>query len=517
MRIYYLVLLVALSVFAAPDWEWYTADSHLHVNGCKNQNVSAEQILKEMKEENINIASLLVWGGTNGSLRSQDLDVPKFRGQEDDPISEANRKIRWDVELSQLAGEWHGHLVFLNVKKGIFGSEPYDVNYPGQDFLLPNHDYLRDMGGLSGYQHFMFWFNGYDTPVVALPVSREMPMDITMTRIDFMASEFMDTGRSLWFWYEMLQAGYHLPFLGDSDYGCIHNKVGAYHAAFPLAAGDTLTYSKFIEMIRKGRIVAKKNTKPTDHLDIRIDSVLLGDTLFLSEEGDTVQVEVDASSAFSGRKVQLVMNGQVIEDVPITSSKRTYSWEVVVEKSSWIAARIPFAADSIEAHTNSILLLVNGCPVRNDPQSARNWKNYLDKYYQYAVQQNQTGSSSTQLKEYIDIAKAVWEDIALEGEGQKEMTCVEPVSIKRKNSTYTKSGQITEFAVMHEGIWKLGPDGTEIIQVSIYSIQGELLATVKGNQWNGLDSKGIAVPDGVYFARLQFPEKNGVVRFSLVW
>ncbi|MBF0430651.1 MAG: CehA/McbA family metallohydrolase [Fibrobacteria bacterium] len=516
MKIILLSILVCLPVFAAPEWDWYTIDTHIHVNGCKNTNYSAAEILRQMKEENINLGSILVWGGTNGTLRSQDLDVQYFQGQQDDSISEANWKIRWDVELSQLAGEWHGHLVFLNVKKGIFGSEPYDVNYPGQDYLLSNFDYIQEMGGVAGFQHFMFWANAWDTPTVNLPVAREMPLDITMKKIDFISSEFIDKN-TLWFWYGMLQAGFQIPLFGDSDFGCIHDKIGAYHVAFPISAGDSLSYSKFVEAAKKGRVVARKNNSTPDHLNIRADSALMGDTLFLAEEGDTITVEVDASSIDAGKKVELVMNGSVIKTQSITSTIKTYSWDVVVEKSSWLAARIPLSSDGKhQAHTATIFVLAGGCPIRNDPTGARNWKSYLDKYYAYSVAQNANGNSSDSLEYYKERAKLIWEDIALEAEGKKTMKCIEPVSIKRKRNGNNPNIDVTEFSITHEGMLKLGPDGQDVMGLSIYDIHGTRVVKVKGNQWDGQDSKGTKLAEGVYFARLQFRDKQVMIKFSLM-
>ena len=75
---------------------WYNADIHLHANGCSNDNRSAAEILGLMKQEGINVGSILVWGDGN-SLR---LDPVQFRGQEDDQVSEPNYIVHWDIEIS---------------------------------------------------------------------------------------------------------------------------------------------------------------------------------------------------------------------------------------------------------------------------------------------------------------------------------------------------------------------------------------------------------------------------------
>jgi len=235
---------------------WYNADIHLHANGCSNDNRSAAEILGLMKQEGINVGSILVWGGG----RSLELDPVHFRGQEDDPVSEPNYIAHWDIEISLLPGDWNGHMDLLNVaqKDAVV---PNQVNYPGQDYLLPNYQYVQSQGGIVGYGHGFTWFPGsYSVPTGCCD-PRELPLDVALARVDFLASEQMNDGL-YWLWYSMLNAGFHFPLLGTSDLGCVWPVVGTYHAAFPLPTGDTLTYTKFTEAVREGRTVIRRNNSP---------------------------------------------------------------------------------------------------------------------------------------------------------------------------------------------------------------------------------------------------------------
>ncbi|MBF0430652.1 MAG: CehA/McbA family metallohydrolase [Fibrobacteria bacterium] len=512
----YVVVLI-IPLMAAPEWDWYTADMHMHVNGCNNTNTPIPDILQQMKTENINIGSILIWGNPT-SLAN---DVSRFRGQEDDPISEPGNIIHWDVEISGLPGNWHGHVSLLNVaQKNIIDETKVKHNYPGQDYLLPNYKYIQDQGGLFGFQHLMFWGWQWEPPPNPQPACcqpREMPMDVTQAHLDFVSTELINK-EFIWLWYSMLQAGFQIPILGDSDLGCIHDTVGYYHAAFPLPKGDTLSYVKFIEAIKKGRTVARKNNKPPDYLDIRVNEVFMGDTVYIAKGNTTLKVEVDASTIESGKTVELVMNSEVIKSETIGSQKQTFSWDVTVEKSSWLAARIPLtdSTPDYEAHTSSIFVLMDGCPIRNDPTGARNWKTYLDKYYQISVSENQNGSSSSELQEKINIAKAVWEDIALEGEGNKEMTCVEPVTSIQKKGKDTPGATLIEFSIDHKGLLSAGELPGGLKRISIFDIQGKLVSVVQGLSWDGKNIVGQLAGDGVYFARFEFYRLSHVVRFSLV-
>jgi hypothetical protein len=392
---------------------WYNADTHIHANGCSNNNRSAAEILGLMKQEGMNVGSILIWGGG----KSLQLDPVHFRGQEDDPVSEPNYIVHWDIEISRLPEAWHGHMDLLNVAQ-TDAVVPYRMNYPGKNYLLPNYQYAQSQGGIVGYDHGDTWVPGfYDVPHGCCE-PRELPLDVALARVDFLAAQQLNPG-VYWLWYSMLNAGFHFPLIGNSDLGCIWNKVGAIHAAFPLPTGDTLTYTKSIEAIREGRTVIRRNGSPApDYLDIRVNGVGLGGELILPNEATTVNVQVDASSvAVANPRVELILDGNVIESQAITNSLQTYHWSVPLDRSGWIAAR------TTEAHTAATFVLLGGCPIRNDPLSARNWKGYLDAYYDLGVARGEFGTSLAEVRQKVDEAKLVWERIAQEGEGSIAMDC----------------------------------------------------------------------------------------------
>jgi hypothetical protein len=398
-----------------------------------------------MKQEEINVGSILVWGGGN----SLALDPVHFRGQEDDPVSEPNYIVHWDIEISLLPGDWHGHMDLLNVAQQD-AVVPNQVNYPGQDYLLPNYEYVQSQGGIVGYGHGHHWEPGSYSVPTGCCYPRELPLDVALARVDFLTAERMNEGL-YWLWYSMLNAGFHFPLMGTSDLGCVWNRVGKFHNAFPLPTGDNLTYTKSIEAVREGRTVIRENVSPApDYLDIRVNGVGLGGELILPNEATNVNVQVDASSvAFTDPRVELILDGNVIESQAITDSQQTYEWSVPLTRSGWIAAR------TTAAHTAATFVLLGGCPIRNDPLSARNWKGYLDAYYEVGVSEDRFGTSAAEVRQKVDEAKQVWEQIAQEGEGSIAMEC---------NSGFT------------------------------------INAGLNGNWWNGLDRNGegvqVEVSDG---------------------
>ena len=88
-----------LSAFTSPSavlaQSWYNADTHLHAH-CAGLSWSAAELLELMKQEGINVGSVLVWGGGPDSLL---LDSEHFRGQQDDPVSEPVDVRIWHREV----------------------------------------------------------------------------------------------------------------------------------------------------------------------------------------------------------------------------------------------------------------------------------------------------------------------------------------------------------------------------------------------------------------------------------
>jgi len=115
--------------------------------------------------------------------------------------------------------------------------------------------------------------------------------------------------------------------------------------------------------------------------------------------------------------VELILDGNVIESQALTNSLQTYQWSVPLNRSGWIAAK------TTGAHTAATFVLLGGCPIRNDPLSARNWKGYLDAYYELGVSRGEFGTSAVEVRQKVDEAKLVWEQIAQEGEGSVAMDC----------------------------------------------------------------------------------------------
>jgi len=486
--------------------KWYTSDIHLHANGCRNNNRSSSEILQLMKDEGVNIGSALVWDQGTPLNR----DAPKLRGQQDDPVSEENYILRWDVEISSLPGAWNGHMDLLNTSRTdifIESNGNYIANYPGQDYLLPNYEYNQQGGGLVGYGHGQNWTAESFTNSTCCP-QREFPLDVVLARVDFYATEFLDDG-FMWFWYQMLDAGFQIPGLGTSDLGCVHNKAGAYTGDFYLADNEPLSYDGFIQAVSEGRTVVKRksNLPDRDFLDIKVNGSRIGTEIWLSDELSSVQVEVMARSLSYGSKVELIHNGKVIGAQFINDSLTIYNWIVPISKSGWLAAKT-ISNQNVNAHTSSIFVLKEGCPIRNDPASAREWRDYLERYYEAGMAQGQFNTSASEVREKVDEAKAKWEAIAKEGEGTASMDC-KPLDLQEKIvSQFPGMRREKKFLLDSKGIAIPFGKTNKYTGVEVYDLNGQLIKNDRTNEngtfnWNGLSQSLQPLRRGVYIAVLR--------------
>ena len=400
---------------------WYTSDIHLHANGCKNDDRSSSEILELMKAGGVNIGSALAWSGGEPLNR----DAPKLRGQQDDPVSEEHFILHWDVEISGLPGDWHGHMDFLNASKtDIFveSGGSYIAAYPGQDYLLPNYDFIQAGGGLVGYGHGHAWTAGVRT-VAGWRPQRELPLDVVLARVDFYATEYLNEGWE-WLWYQMFDAGFQIPGLGTSDLGCIHDSAGAYTGDFFLPRDQTLSYAAFIQAVAAGRTVVKRKIglAERDFLDLRVNDARIGARVELAASEPTVEVQATARTVTANATLQLIQNGEVIRAHPITGALETVTWTVSVDRSGWLAAKT-LNDQTVNAHTSAIFVIKEGCPVRNDPAGARAWGDYLEEYFEVGAATGVFGDSIAEVRQKVDEAKRIWTRIAEEGEGKAPMPC----------------------------------------------------------------------------------------------
>lgn len=294
------------------------------------------------------------------------------------------------------------------------------------DYSKPILDLFRQANGaVTGYAHQSWPVNLYEDPfaggfdwegpslpayvgadakvsqghAMAFPVPKTCgntqpvlaPFDVALGRIDFLeAFELLNPTcgglmerRYFGMYYKLLNAGQRVALSAGTDADCIGLACEPRVYAM-LEPGDTLTYDNWTKALRKGRTSLASG--PYQFLDLKVD----GESVGAEVDASDGMVHVDATyyvniteDAPVTDTIEIVQNGVVVATqafgpLPLDfqtdpSESFTFSIDVPVERSGWIAARTA----SYGTHTSATRTLVGGAPIAI-AEDAEYWTLYAD-------------------------------------------------------------------------------------------------------------------------------------------
>jgi hypothetical protein len=213
--------------------------------------------------------------------------------------------------------------------------------------------------------------------------AQEICVTTAMGVCDFISA--MDTQRvPEWnCWYHIMNCGFPLKVSGETDFPCISgSRVGQGRVYVQLGKTDMVDYAAWCNGIAKGRSYVSDGYAHALEFKVSDASPGFGDVR-LDAAGS---VKVTAKVAFAKdvalgtapgalqqkfgdtRKVELIVNGKVAasRDVPADDKVHDLSFDVKIDKSSWVALRhLP------QLHTNPVNVIVGGKPIRASRESAK--------------------------------------------------------------------------------------------------------------------------------------------------
>jgi hypothetical protein len=181
-------------------------------------------------------------------------------------------------------------------------------------------------------------------------------------------------------WYHIMNCGFPLKASGETDFPCISgSRVGQGRVYVQLGKVDRVDFAAWCEGLARGRSYVSDGYAHA--LEFTVNGKPAGETVALDQGGKVV---VKAKVAFAAetplgtsnggsvpsgktRRVDLVVNGRAVasEVVPADDQVRDLSFEVAIDRSSWVALRhFP------QLHTNPVNVRVAGKPIRASRQSA---------------------------------------------------------------------------------------------------------------------------------------------------
>jgi TolB protein len=269
-----------------------------------------------------------------------------------------------------------GHVMAFGSKELLSTLSPVTIGYeapPGSSLGRTNTDTLRDMrraGGITSYVHA---FSGENDPMQAgLGIGKAFPVDTALDLVDTL--EWAAASRGAFVpWYAALNNGLRVAAIGGEDsitnlhisrlVGCVRTYV--------FLGKEPLTPTAWWRAAKAGRSFV--TTGPL--VELQVNGQLPGGEIVLPPQGGPVTVSARVRSIVPLQRVQLVMNGQPVQDVSLDASRKAADWsgEVKVNRSGWIhlraegtpAERAPLDALYAQAFTNPVWLKVGDRPVRD--------------------------------------------------------------------------------------------------------------------------------------------------------
>jgi hypothetical protein len=382
-----------------PRLGWFSGDHHIHAAGCSHyqnptEGVLPEDMMRQILGESLNIGSVLTWGPCYYYQK-------QFFSGEDNPLSKTDRRMHYDLEVSGFPSSHAGHLVLLGLKDQDYPKTHRIEDWPSWD--LPILRWGKSQGAVVGFAHsgWGLQVQDRDIPSFEMPAfdgigANEFIVDVTHPNsVDFISTIDTPSVAELSIWYHTLNVGFRTRIGGETDFPCIYDgRVGIGRTYARIDGG--LTYTAWLDGLRTGRSYVSDGKSHL--LDFTVDGVASGrggsEIKMSAARTVTVHLRVaayldplpnesirsrpldqqpywDVERARVGATrdvpVELVINGNVAaaKHVPADGQLRDVAFDVAIDKSSWIAARI-----LPSSHTNPVFAIVGERPIRASRRSA---------------------------------------------------------------------------------------------------------------------------------------------------
>jgi hypothetical protein len=382
-----------------PRLGWYSGDHHIHAAGCSHyqnptEGVLPEDMMRQILGEALNVGSVLTWGPCYYYQKQF------FTGQ-DNPLSRTDRVMHYDLEVSGFPSSHSGHLVLLGLKDQDYPKTHRIEDWPSWD--LPILKWAKSQGAVVGFAHSGFGLQvqdrelpSYEIPPFDSIGANEYIVDVTHPNaVDFISTVNTPSVWELSIWYHTLNVGFRTRISGETDFPCVYDSrvgLGRTYAQIDRA----LSFQGWLNGLRNGRSYVSDDKSHL--LDFSVNGVEVGGNgselklsggqtvrarlrvaAFLNPQPDeSVRTrppdqppywDVERARVGTTRDVplELIVNGKVVASKPVTADGvlREVTFDVPIERSSWIAARI-----LPSAHTNPVFALVDEKPIRASRRSA---------------------------------------------------------------------------------------------------------------------------------------------------
>jgi hypothetical protein len=378
---------------------WYSGDHHIHAAGCSHyqnptEGVLPKDMMRQVEGEALNIGAVLTWGPCYYYQK-------QFFTGEDDPLSKADRRLHYDLEVSGFPSSHSGHLVLLGLKDQDYPGTHRIEDWPSWD--LPILQWAKAQGAIVGFAHSGWGLEvrdktipSFDMPAFDGIGANEYIVDVTHPNaVDFISTVDTPSVWELSIWYHALNVGFRTRISGETDFPCIYDSRVGLGRTYAQLDG-ALSYDAWLTSLRSGRSYVSDGKSHL--LDFSVNGIGVGrngsEVTLTGQQTITARVRVaglldptpneeirkraidqqpywDIERARIGATrdiaVELIVNGSVAATKPVAADGqvREVTFTTTIAQSSWIAVRI-----LPSSHTNPIFAIVDGKPIRASRRSA---------------------------------------------------------------------------------------------------------------------------------------------------
>jgi hypothetical protein len=378
---------------------YYSGDHHIHSAGCSHyenptEGVRPEDMWPQIVGEALDLATVLIWGPSYYHQKQY------FTG-EDHPLSTPTRLMRYDVEVSGFPSSHAGHIVLLGLKDQDYPKAKRLDDWPS--WTLPILKWAKAQGAVTGFAHSGWGLEvktpelpNYDMPAFDGIGANEYIVDVTHPdAVDFISAGDTPSVWELNIWYHTLNVGFRTRISGETDFPCITDDRVGLARSYAKVLGP-LSYRKWIDAVRDGRSYVSDGRSHLFDFSVNGLEGGTGGSEITLDRPRTVTVKVRAAARLDEHPIESIRQKRydetpywdlerarlgssrevpveiVVNGVPVASQKlvadgtmRILTFEVPLERSSWIAARI-----LPSSHTNPVFAIVGGAPIRASRRSA---------------------------------------------------------------------------------------------------------------------------------------------------
>jgi hypothetical protein len=422
---------------------WYSGDHHVHGGGCLHYEsptagVRPMDMFRHQLGEDLNVACVLSWGPCWYFQKQF------FEGRVSD-LSTDDYKMRYDIEVSGFPSSHTGHLCLLRLKEDDYPGTTRIDEWPSWD--LPVLKWGKEQGGVVGFSH-SGWGLAVETselPNYEIPPfdgigANEFIVDVAHDVVDFISSVDTPYVWELNIWYHTLNCGFRTRVSGETDFPCIYGERVGLGRIYCKLDGE-LDFDKYCDAIRAGRSYVGDGLSHILDFSVNGTEVGTNDSEVRLRSPGTVKVTAKVAARLderpnpdlSGRKydqkpywhlersrigesrkvpLEVVVNGQPVARREITAdgSQLDVSFDVPLEKSSWIALRV-----LPSSHTNPIFVLVGGKPIRASRRSAEWCLKSVDRCWESKEARMREAERPAAMAAY-DVARDAYRKILEESE-----------------------------------------------------------------------------------------------------